>query len=441
MSALPDRGTYVSVRAFGAAGDGLADDRPAIQAAIDAAGKAGGGTVLLQSGGYVSGSLFLRDGVTLHLEGGAVLLGSRKVEDYPVVESRWEGATRGVHAALVNALGAKDVALTGRGTVDGRGQEWWRLFEEGLLDRPRPRLLAFEGCERVLLEGIKALDSPSWTVNPVRCSDVVIRGLSIRNPPDSPNTDGINPDSCSRVRITDCWISVGDDCITVKSGTERERPSLRAACEHVVVSGCVLERGHGGIVIGSEMSGGVRDVVISNCVLKGTDRGIRIKTRRGRGGCVERIRASNLVMDEVLCPIAINSHYGCGAWGDAAVADRSSRPVDEGTPRLRDISISALTARGALIAAAFIDGLAESPIEGLRLDDVAISMGGDAPPERPEMAEGLPEMSRAGFWAENVRALRLSNVCVDGQRGPAWTFGAGCEYKSAFCSPEPGERT
>jgi polygalacturonase len=436
MSLVPPGSSLGSVRDHGAVGDGRAADGRAIQAAIDAAGSRGGGTVVLPPGGYVSGSIFLRSGVTLWLDSGAVLLGSRDPRDYPLVESRWEGSTRMTHAGLVHARGEKNIAVLGRGRVDGRGEEWWRAFREGSLEHPRPRLFALEDCEDVLLEGFTAVNSPAWTINPVRSRNVRIHGLSITNPPDSPNTDGINPDSCRSVRISDCFVSVGDDCITIKSGTELERPDLRMACEDIVVTNCVLERGHGGVVIGSEMSGGVRNVAVSNCVFKGTDRGLRMKTRRGRGGTVERVRVSNIVMYDVLCPFALNMHYHCGGKrGDPVVGDRGALPPDEGTPAFRDISYNAISAVGARIAAAFVDGLAEAPVERLSFTDVSVEMSGEDEPVPPEMADGLPPLSRAGFVATHVRGLRMSAFRVSGHRGEAFAL-VGCEdVEMDSCSP------
>ncbi|MDP3178463.1 MAG: glycoside hydrolase family 28 protein [Spirochaetaceae bacterium] len=430
-----DEASGTSVRRFGASGDGEAKDGPAIQAAIDAVSRSGGGDVVLPPGGYASGSLFLKDGVRLRLEQGATLLGSRDVRDYPVVDSRWEGSTRSTHAALIHARGAIGIGIVGPGTIDGRGQEWWRLFEEKALERPRPRLVALEDCEGVVLSGFSAKDSPSWTINPVRCRDVLVSGLSIRNPPDSPNTDGINPDSCSSVRIIGCFVSVGDDCITIKAGTEDEKPGLRRPCEDIVVADCVLERGHGGVVIGSEMSGGVRNVVVSNCVLKGTDRGIRMKSRRGRGGSVERVRVSNIVMDDVLCPFTMNLRYACGSWGNPLVADRGPRPAGEGTPTFRDISFNGITATNVRLAAAWLDGLPERPIEGVSFFDVSVGMGGSDAPAPVEMSDDAGAEARAGFIAFNVRGLRLGSFRISGHEGEAWRL-SGCEGAERWgCSP------
>jgi polygalacturonase len=201
----------------------------------------------------------------------------------------------------------------------------------------------------------------------VHCENVSVRAVTVINPPDSPNTDGINPDSCRNVHISDCHISGGDDCITIKAGTQHEQSDRRAPCRDILINNCTLERGPGGIVIGSEMSGGVQNVIISNCVFIATDRGIRIKSRRGRGGSVEDIRASNLIMDGVLCPFTINLYYNIGERGNLIVSDKNPRPVDNGTPRIRGIHFSHITARQAKYAAGFLYGLAEMPLEDISL--------------------------------------------------------------------------
>ncbi len=178
------------------------------------------------------------------------------------------------------------------------------------------------------------------------------------------------------MHISDCHVSVGDDCITLKAGNQFEMPDLRASCRDITITNCTLERGHGGVVIGSEMSGGVQNVVISNCVFIGTDRGIRLKSRRGRGGTVEHVRVNNLVMDGVLCPFTMNLYYHCGARGDQTVSDKNARPVDEGTPIIRHIHFSNITATGVSTAAGFFYGLAEMPLEDISFTDVSISHDG-----------------------------------------------------------------
>lgn len=406
-----------SVRAFGALGDGQTLDSPAIQAAIDACAAQGGGTVYLPAGQYLTGSLFLRDNICLHLDAGATILGSENPEDYPVIHSRWEGRHQDTHAPLITAQSIHHVSVTGRGVIDGRGDIWWKAKKEGTLKHPRPRLIGFSDCTNVLIEGITAINSPSWTINPVHCQNVNIRGVTIINPADSPNTDGINPDSCRLVRISDCYISVGDDCITIKSGTEHEDPDRYAPCRDISITNCMLERGHGGVVIGSEMSGGVKNVVISNCVFIGTDRGIRIKSRRGRGGEIEDIRVSNLIMDGVLCPFTMNLYYHVGVRGNTDVSDKNPHSVDDTTPRLRRIHFSHITARNVQHAAGFLYGLAEMPLEDISFTDVSISISNEADSGYPEMADDIPSMSQAGFFIRNARHLRLEHVEVSGQVG------------------------
>ncbi len=410
----------IDVRDFGAAGNGAASDTKAVQASIDECAIRGGGTVHFPPGRYLCGSLFLKSRTTLDLEAGAVIAASRNPDDFPLIEARWEGETRLVHAPVIGGSGLVDIAVTGRGTIDGSGDVWWELLRAKKLAYPRPRLISFTSCSGVLIRDITAVNSPCWTVNPVACSNLLVDGLTIVNPPDSPNTDGINPDSCSRVRISNCFISVGDDCIALKSGTERESLKLRAPCRDIAITNCVLERGHGGVVIGSEMSGGVQNVVISNCIFNGTDRGIRIKSRRGRGGVVEDVRVGNVVMNDVLCPITMNLYYGCGAWGDPVVSDKGMRPVNGGTPRFRRISFNGITARGVKHAAAFIYGLAEAPVEDVSVIDASISFDPDAEEGLPEMADGLLPMRKAGFFARYTRGLFLSRVRIEGVDGPAF---------------------
>ena len=404
----------------GAQGDGQTLDTRAIQSAIDACAEWGGGTVYFPAGKYVTGSLLLRNNITLHLDAGAVILGSENPKDYSIVDSRWEGMHQDTYAPLIGGNNLQNIAVVGRGTIDGRGEIWWKAKKEKTLAHPRPRLISFSDCSNVLIEGVTAINSPSWTINPVHCQNVNIHAITIINPADSPNTDGINPDSCRLVHISDCYVSVGDDCITIKSGTEHERPDRYAPCRDITITNCTLERGHGGVVIGSEMSGGVKNVVISNCVFIGTDRGIRIKSRRGRGGTIEDIRVSNLIMDGVLCPFTMNLYYHIGERGNVNVSDKNPRSVNDGTPRLRRIHFSHITAREVKHAAGFLYGLAEMPLEDISLTDISISISDEADSGYPEMADDIPSMSRAGFFIRNARRIRLDHVDVTGQRGPAY---------------------
>ncbi|MCS7033642.1 MAG: glycoside hydrolase family 28 protein [Phycisphaerae bacterium] len=409
---------------FGAVGDGETRNTRQIQATIDAAAEAGGGTVVVPAGTFVTGAIELRSNITLHLEPGATLLGSGKPEDFPLWRSRWEGAadpsktSQPGRRPLIGGEGLRNVAITGRGTLDGNGRWWWQ--NRTTMDPPdvRPTLIRLVDCFNVRIEGITATNSPSWTVTPLACDNVVVHGISVINPPDSPNTDGINPDSCRNVRISDCYVDVGDDCITIKSGKETDNRREYRPCENITITNCTLLHGHGGVVIGSEITGGVRNVAISNCVFIGTDRGIRIKARRGRGGVVEDLRVCNLVMEGVLCPIVVNLFYGCGAWGDARVTDTSPRPVDEGTPRFRRFRYSHITARNVKYAAAYILGLPEMFVEDLVLTDCSFYLDPhNTEAGQPAMASVCGRHCRAGVIARNADGLRLRNVDVHDQLG------------------------
>ena len=398
------------VRQYGARGDGRAKDTAAIQKAIDACGAAGGGTVLVPPGRYLTGALSLRSYVTLEISGGATLLGSTEPEDYPLVPNPWTPNRQEI-SSLIRGEDLVNVAITGRGIIDGQGAPWWRRqrllrprgrnpaapseadrSEIAKVAHGRPHLIKLVRCRYVLLEGLTLTNSPSWTVNPVFSEFVTVRGLTVQNPEDSPNTDGINPESCRNVHISDCHIDVGDDCITIKSGTDETGRRVGRPCENITVTNCTMLHGHGGLVIGSEMSGGAKNVVISNCVFQGTQRGIRIKSQRGRGGVVEGVSANNIVMENVPTPFSISMFYSGGAKGVRA------EPVGEGTPVFRDISLSNILARGAK-AAGEILGLPEMPIQGITFDNVRIA-------------------ADKSFAIEHARDIRMYHVRIDTRSGP-----------------------
>ncbi|MWV43893.1 glycoside hydrolase family 28 protein [Paenibacillus sp. HJL G12] len=393
----------------------------AIAAAIAAANSAGGGTVFVPAGNYHTGAIFLKDHIELRLSPGAVLSFSTNPEDYPVVQSRWEGVLQQVHASCIFGMGLENVSVTGSGTLDGNGQPWWdkKRNRPEELPYPRPKLISLDGCIRVTIKDVTLKNSPSWTVNPIRCDNVTIDNISILNPADSPNTDGIDPESCRNVRISNCHIDVGDDCIAIKSGTEDTQE--RIPCENITITNCTMIHGHGGVVIGSEMSGDIRHVTISNCIFKQTDRGIRLKSRRGRGGIVEDVRISNIVMEDVICPFIMNLYYFCGPRGkDKYVWDKHPYPVTRETPQFRRIHFANITARKVHAAAGFLYGLAEQYISEVTFSDIEISMAENAIPGRPAMMSGLPDMNNRGFYLGNVRDVQFRQVTIENHEGPAF---------------------
>lgn len=442
--------TY-DIRSHGATGDGKTVDTAAMQAAIDACSCSGGGTVAVPPGRFVTGSIVLRSHVELHLCAGATLCGAEGAEHYPVIESRYGGyvgfnavsergaftgpgtgpgaslsrVSRDAHRPLIFADGEEDIVISGPGTIDGRGAPWWELKRTGRLERARPTLIGLNGCRRVTIRDVRLVNSPAWTVHPVLCTDVAIRGVRIANPPDAPNTDGIDPDSCSGVVISDCTVDVGDDCVCIKSGNEVDGREVGMPCESIVISNCIMRRGHGGVVVGSEISGGVEGLLVSSCVFEGTDRGIRIKSRRRRGGWARDLSFSNIVMRGVWCPLVVNAYYHCGSDpADDYIHGEAAQPVDEATPVFSDIRLSGVTCRGATSAAGFVWGLPEMPVRRLTLRDVDIEVvsRADLPAHVAAMALAAEPTRGAGFLCRHAEDVRLDGCTVRGATGEAWRF-------------------
>ncbi len=424
---------FCNILDYGAIPGGEASCTDAFKAAVKACATAGGGTVHVPAGLFRSGPIHLENNITLHVSAGARIIFSQDPADFPIVDSRWEGVERQVYSPLIYGKGLTNVAVTGRGVLDGRGQPWWKLYREGTLEYPRPRFICFEESYNVLIEGITLVDSPAWTLNPIACENLTVNKVTIINPADSPNTDGINPDSCKNIHISNCHVDVGDDCVTLKSGTEES--SRRIPCENITITNCTMVHGHGGVVIGSEMSGGVRNVTISNCVFEGTDRGIRVKTRRGRGGMVEDIRVTNIVMKDVICPLIMHQYYFCGPGGkEPIVWDKNPHPVTATTPNFRRIHLSNITARGIKSAAIFLYGLPEQPISELTFDNVSLELAKGAEPVPPAMMTGLEPMAERGLVAWNVKNVSFNNVTISGHQGPAFQINDASNLEFSRCA-------
>ncbi len=396
--------------------DGIADNTQAIADLIAKIEQEGGGTLYFPAGQYITGSIELKSNMTLYLDAGAEILASDDRAKYPFIDEKkipgWDGVTKG---AIITAFHAKNIAVIGRGKIDGRGYNWWHKSTDGTTRDGRPRTLQFFSCDNIRIDGITIVNSPMWTIHPVCSNNITIHGITIQNPWDSPNTDGINPESCSNVHISNCHIDVGDDCVTLKSGTQNDSYQRLKPCENITITNCTMVNGHGGVVIGSEMSGGVKNVTISNCVFYGTDRGIRIKTRRKRGGTVEDIRVNNIIMNDVFCPIVINGFYRCGAkpYELEELFTREKRPLAENTPTFQNIYISNVTARNCTSAACFMMGIPESPITGVSIENFVVDMKqGEVKPVQPAMAYGLPEMAKNGIKLYNVQDVMLKDIRI-----------------------------
>lgn len=419
---------------YGAQRDSGIPATSAIREAIAAASRDGGGTVHIPAGRFESGAVLLESNIELNLSPGAILSFSTDPADYPVVESRWEGVRQQVYASCIYGSDLVNISITGSGTVEGNGGAWWEVFRNRReeLEYPRPKLISLDRCARVTIKDVTLQNSPSWTVNPIECSNITVDNVSIVNPADSPNTDGINPESCSGVRISNCSIDVGDDCIAIKAGTEDT--AERIPCENITITGCTMAHGHGAVVLGSEMSGDIRNVVISNCIFKQTDRGIRMKSRRGRGGMIEDIRISNIVMDHVLCPFTMNLYYFCGPRGkEKYVWDKNPYPVTAETPCFRRIHFANITARNVHAAAGFLYGLAEQYVAEVTFSNVDISLAEHAVPGHPDMMTGLESMKGRGFYLGNVREVKFQQVTIENHEGPAFYIENGEEVELINC--------
>lgn len=403
----------------GAVGDGKTLCTEAIAKAVEKCRENGGGTVYVPAGTYLTGAIFLASNIELRVESGATLLFSNDIKDFPVVTSRWEGVKRDCYASCINADNAENVSLTGGGTLDGQGAFWWKIFRAKENEYPRPKMIAPYECKNVLIRDVILKNSPSWTINTILCDNVTIDNVTINNPSDSPNTDGIDPESCTNVHISNCHIDVGDDCIAVKAGTEDTAD--RVPCKNITITNCTMVHGHGGVVLGSEMSGGIINVAISNCVFEGTDRGIRLKSRRGRGGVVEDVRVDNVVMENVLCPFIANLYYFCGPRGDDKyVWDKNPYPVTDETPAFRRLHFANMTCKQVNAAAGYFYGLAEQFVEDCTFENIYISLADNAVPGKPAMLAGIEDMKQKGFFIANSKDISFSNVTVVGADGPAF---------------------
>ena len=340
-----------SILKYGAIADGRTDSTEAFRKAIDECSKKGG-RVVVPAGEFLTGAIHLKSNVNLHVSKGATIKFSTDTKKYPLVFSRWEGMELMNFSPFIYAFGQQNIAITGEGTLDGQSnnEHWWswkgnkqhgwkqgmptqkadrdklyemmekgvpveqRIFGEGHL--LRPQFIQPYRCKNVLIEGVKIINSPMWEVNPVLCENVTVRKVSVAT--HGPNNDGCNPESCKDVHIEDCYFDTGDDCIAIKSGRNEDGRRLNVPTENVVIRGCVMKDGHGGITIGSEISGGVRNVFAENCKLDSPDlwTALRVKNNASRGGKLENFYFRNITVGQVSrAAVEIDFNYEEGAKG------------------------------------------------------------------------------------------------------------------------------
>ena len=411
----------IDITGFGASTD-AEDNTAVIQQAIHALPARG--TLRIPAGTFHTGPLFLKSHMTLLLEEGACLKGLTERELYPILAARhedgrvlgtWEGVCEPCYASLITALDCEDLAITGAGIIDGGadGGDWWTWPKETRNGARRPRTVFLSHNRAVSLTGITVRNSPSWTVHPVLSHDVIAADLTIENDPHSPNTDGLNPECCRNVLLTGIFFSVGDDCIAIKAGKRDPKGGLDQPCEDIAIENCRMERGHGGVVIGSEMSGSVRNVRVRRCSLSETDRGLRVKTRRGRGGVVENITVEDCVMERVAVPLVINSFYFCDADGRSDyVQSRSLYPVSDATPIIRGITIRNVVADNVAVSAAAFYGLPEAPIEDVTIENYRVSFDPEATADVPDMALYFEPLRHAGIVTQNTHLAQDADLVI-----------------------------
>lgn len=419
----------VNISAYGAKGNGVFMNTKAINNAIDACSKKGGGVVLVSTGVWMTGPIVLKSNVNLHINRDAVLLFTKDFNQYQLVAGNWEGRPSARNQSPISAKNQTNIAITGSGIVDGNGDAWrmvkkdkltatqWKnLTESGgvtsedgktwypseksvkgsktknagvllngktvkdyedIKDFLRPNLVVLESCKKVLLEGVTFQNSPAWNLHPLMCEDITVRGVYAKNPWYAQNGDGIDLESCKNAVIENSTFDVGDDGICIKSGRDEEGRKRGKATENVIVRNCVVYHAHGGFVIGSEMSGGVHNMFVSNCSFIGTDVGLRFKTTRGRGGLVDKIYITDINMKDIAGEAVLFDMYyeakdPVPLAGEKREAPKVvTYPVNEGTPQFRDFHVSNVVCNGAS-KAIFVRGLPEMNINDIWMDNMTI---------------------------------------------------------------------
>ena len=464
----------VTLTDFGGTGDGTAINTEAIAKAIAFLAEKGGGELVIPPGIWLTGPVKLRSNINLRLERGALLQFSGGFKLYPLTVIDMKGEKEVDSTSPISGNNLENVAITGEGIIDGggdawrpvkkgkvsesdwkalvksggvlneRGDTWWpsreamggermvaQLRKSGSLKLEdyepahpflRPKMLRLIHCKKVLLEGVTFQNPPNWTLNPALCEDVSILNVTVHNSPAAQNSDALDMESCRRAVIRGCTFDAGDDGICLKSGKDAAGRRIGAPTEDVLIEGCAVYHAHGGFTIGSEMSGGVRNIHVNNCTFMGTDVGLRFKSARGRGGVVEKIFISNVRMEDVAGDaINFNMHYGGQSPldEDAGTNGANVPPVTEETPRFRDIHIENVICRGAQ-KAVLLEGLPEMPIRDIYLENVSIT-------------------SEAGAFVTDARGISFDHVQINPKTGPPLTvFNA--EVKGMKGTPPGKER-
>ena len=420
----------VSLTEFGAVGDGLVLNTEAFRKAVDAVAAKGGGTVVIPRGIWLTGPVIMKSNIRMHAMEGALILFSPDKSLYPLIETSFEGYNTVRCISPIYGNGLENIALTGKGVWDGSGHAWrhvkrekipppmwkdlvssggvvsedgktWYTSEsymvavdesemnvpipleggveayEGMRDFLRPVMVSLVNCRKILIDGPVFQNSPAWCLHPLMCEDLTIRNITVRNPWYSQNGDGIDIESCRNTLLYNSSFDVGDDAICIKSGKNEDGRERGMPTENLVIRNCIVYHGHGGVTIGSEMSGGVKNVSVAGCTFMGTDVGIRFKSNRGRGGVVENIWFNDILMTDIPTQaISFNLYYGGLSVSEMLAEGRNVEtttgeipPVTEETPQFRDISMKNITCRGAQ-QAIYLQGLPELNLENISMENI-----------------------------------------------------------------------
>lgn len=419
----------INIVKFGAIADGYTLNTVAINKAIDACNKNGGGVVLVPGGLWLTGPVVLKSNVNLHIVREAVLQFTADFNQYPLVEGNWEGLPSYRNQSPISATNATNIAITGTGIVDGNGDVWrmvkkdkltetqWRnkIASGGLVgedkktwypseksfkgskttnpgvittgvtkqdveaykDFLRPNLVVLTKCKTVLLEGVTFQNSPAWNLHPLMCEDLTVRNVYAKNPWYAQNGDGIDIESCKNFIVENSTFDVGDDGICIKSGRDAEGRKRAMPTENGIVRNCIVYHAHGGFVIGSEMSGGAKNIWVSDCSFIGTDIGLRFKTTRGRGGIVENIYVNNINMKDIAAEAILFDMYYAAKDPVAMAGEKREPPVvefktvDESTPQFKNFYVKNVVCNGAE-KAIFIRGIPEMHINNINLENMVL---------------------------------------------------------------------
>ncbi len=423
----------LDVANFGAAGDGVKKDTLAIQAAVYCCPE--GGTVRISKGTYLTGPIFLKSNITILLEEGAILLGITDRYEYPILPgmvrrtddikkemsfTSWEGNPLDSFASIITGQNVENVNIIGKGIIDGNASnsDWW-IDVRNKKGAWRPKLVELTRCKNIKIQGINMQNSPCWSVHPYYSDNISFIDCSIFNPDNSPNTDGIDPENCSDVKIIGVKISVGDDCVALKSGKIYMAKYHYKKTENITIRNCKFERGHGAVTIGSEIACGVCNLDVSKCIFEKTDRGLRVKSRRGRGdkSVLANLRFSNIKMNQVQMPFTVNMFYFCDPDGHSDyVQCQEAMPVDEKTPSVGNLTISDVSCEGVNSVFVCIYGLPESPVSGVYMDNVRVSYlpESERVPMCPIMMDNFPDMCGRGIFIKNADMITMCNIDIIG---------------------------